>query len=471
MAYHLIWVHALSRDMRIKIWNIVGIGLLFFYFCPSAFAEALTYRYTLKSAIDNSYDLKMSAFDIDISKAELKEAKSELYPVLSTQVNTEHNDGLGNSNGVGYAGTSIISTFNQYRNMAYLSLSYNLFDFGAVAKKVQIAKKGVEQKKVAYELQLKDIKLKVLDSYSKALQCSDEIKTKQQILTVYEQMFNAKERLFVAGTADKISVMDEAVKIARTQDDIQNSKLAFKNALSDLSLLTQQKYNSDNLEVLDFDEINLESGFVPVNNHEPIKVGINENAEGDFSFDPEQTLESKFYDYEIEKKKAELEVYKRQRFPSFKFYTNYGFYGQDADKYFASLGDVKKKSLTIGVSGQFVFFDGFKNKASKEKAALEIRRLEVEKEKKLNTLQAEYEKTFDSYETYKKELVIKKEMLKTVNEKLVAVDRMSRNGLVGSNEILSAKADLLMQEYNLQKNITDISSQIKKIQIMTGKDI
>jgi len=37
--------------------------------------------------------------------------------------------------------------------------------------------------------------------------------------------------------------------------------------------------------------------------------------------------------------------------------------------------------------------------------------------------------------------------------------------------MLSTKADLLTQEFDLQKNIINISSKIKEIQIRTGRDI
>lgn len=433
-------------------------------------ADTLTYRDTLKLAIEKSYDLKMAELDIDISSAELKATKADLYPTLYTQVNTEYNNGLGNTSNINYVGNTVVSSYTQYRNLASIGLSYNLFDFGAINKKVLVAKKDVEQKKVMVDLQLKDLKLKILDLYSKTLQYNDEIKTKSEILKVYEEMFNAKERLFQAGTTDKISVMDEAVKIARTQDEINNSKLEFKKALNDLSTFTMQTYNPNNLEVLGFEELNIQSNIVPVGNFAPLKAAVSEEKM-DSAFNPDKSLESKYYDFELEKKKAELEMYKKQRLPSFKFYTNYLLYGQDPNQYFQAFSSFKQASLAFGISGSFAIFDGFKNKANKEKAALEIKRIQLEKEKKLVELKAEYEKSYASYESYSEELTYKKELLAKVQQKLNALERMSDNGLVPKTEILSAKAELLSQEFELQKNIINISSKIKEIQVMTGEDV
>lgn len=447
--------------------------IVFLMLSPSVKAETLTYRSTLNQAINNSFDIKMATLDIDISKAELKTARADLYPTLYTQVNSEYNNGLGNTSNINYVGNTVVSSYTQYRNLASVGLQYNLFDFGAIGKKVLIAKKDVEQKKVMVDIQLKDLKLKILDLYTKALQCNDEIKTKSEILKVYEEMFDAKERLFQAGTTDKISVMNEAVKIARLQDDIQNSKLELKNTLNDLYSYTLQKYNPDNIEVLDFEELNIQPSVVLVNNfrplNEPLKAKVAEEK-FDLSFNPEKSLESKYYDFEIEKKKAELEMYKRQRFPSFKFYTNYLMYGQDPNQYMESFSSFKQASLAFGISGSFAFFDGFKNKASKEKAALEIKKLQLEKEKKLTEVKTQYEKSYSSYQVYNDELIIKKDLLGKVKVKLESLDRMYKNGLIERNELLTAKADILSQEYDLQKNIVNISSKIKEIEIMAGRD-
>lgn len=458
-----------SRIVK-RILFIVGLFLILsINMQMKSMAETLTYQNTLKTAIDNSYDIKMAALDIDISRADLKAARADLYPTLYAQVNTEYNNGLGNQSNINYVGNTVVSSYTQFRDLASIGLSYNLFDFGAINKKVLMAKKDVEEKKVMVDLQIKDLKLKVLDAYTKTLQASDEIKTKTEVLKVYEEMFKAKERLFQAGTTDKVSVMDEAVKIARTQDDIETSKLDLKTSLNDLSSYTLKKYNVNDLEILDFDQMNIESDIKPVNFMAPLQAKVAEDKV-DLSFNPEQSLEAKYYNFEIEKKKAELEMYKKQRFPSFKFYTNYLMYGQDPNQYFASYSDFKQASIAFGISGSFAFFDGFKNRASKEKAALEIKKLQLEKDKKLNDIKTEYEKSYASYQTYNEELVIKKDLLNQVKGKLSALDRMFQNGLIEKNDLLTAKADLLSQEFDLQKNIINISSKIKEIEIMAGRD-
>lgn len=435
-------------------------------------AETITYSNTLNQAINNSFDLKISKLDIDISKAELKAAKADLYPLLNVQVNTEHNNDLANSGTRSYAyvGNTVITPYTFYRNMAYATISYNLFDFGAVGKKVFIAKKNLAQKEVVNDLQLKNLKLQILDLYTKILQSNEEIKTKTEILKVYEEIFKAKERLFKAGTTDKISLMDEAINIARTQDDIEQSRLKLQTSLEDLAFFTKKKYDHKSIEVLDFEELNIKPNIIPVSNITPLEAKIT-NIDENMLFIPENTPEAKYFNFELEKKKAELDMYKRQRYPSFKLYASYAMYGQDPDKYFTSIGDISQRSVTVGISGSLAIFDGFRNKASREKASIEMEKIQLQKEKKLNEMVAEYEKTHATYESYIKELTLKRSLLSKVQTKLDSIDRMCKNGLIDRNNMLKTKADLLTQEYDLEKNIINISAKIKEIQILTGRDI
>jgi len=452
----------------IKYCIITGIIIAF---QVSSYAQEFTYKDTLHAAIENSFDLKMSEADISISRAQLKAVRADWYPTLSLQFNTEYNKDLTDGKGTyAYAGNTMITPFTQYRDMLYLTLSYNLIDYGIQGKKVHIAKQELKQKEIYYNLQLKELKLKILELYSKAQQYNNTICVKSEVLNLYEKMFTNKERMFKAGINNKLTVMDEAVKIAKTKNEIENSRIELKNTLEDLTYYTKQEYNSKELSFGDIDTIeNSDTNIVEVNAKNVIKSEINKN-QFEFSFNPDLTDESKYYDIEIDKKKSELSILKRQLLPSFRFYTGYSLYGQNPNNYYSSLQNVGQRNLIIGISSQYVFFDGFKNRANREKTKLEIQKLQLEKEKKLSELESKYRKSFKAYESYNEELTTNKELLATVKEKLDAVNRLNSNQLIEQNELLSAKAELLNQEYELEQNIINISSKMEEMKIMSGAD-
>lgn len=453
--------------MKKKIYLVL---LIIFLFQTWVFGTELTYKDTLNTAINNSFDLKMSALDIGISKAQLKAVRADWYPSLSMQFNTEYNKDLMNGRGTfAYAGNTMITPYTQFRDMLYMTLSYNLLDFGIQGKKVHIAKQEITQKEINYNMQLRDLKLRILELYSKVEQHNNAINTKSEILSLYKNMFTNKERMYKAGINDKLSVMDEAVKIAKTQNDIENSKLELKNALEDLSYYTKNDYEISNLYVHSVNS-EPEPNIVEVSSKNIIETEINK-TDYNFSFDSYLSDEAKYYDLEIDKKKSELSILKRQLLPTFRFYAGYSLYGQNPNNYYSSLQDIGQRSFVVGISSQYVFFDGFKNRANREKTKLEIEKLQVEKDKKLSELENKYKKSYKAYETYNEELDINRQLLSTVKEKLDDVGKLRAYKLADQNQLLSAKADLLNQEYELEQNIINITSKLEEMKIMSGVDL
>lgn len=73
--------------MKIQLKTLTLIITLLF-FQQFTLADRLNYQEVLNNAVNNSFDLKMSSVDIDISKAELKAVRADWYPSLSLQYRT-----------------------------------------------------------------------------------------------------------------------------------------------------------------------------------------------------------------------------------------------------------------------------------------------------------------------------------------------------------------------------------------------
>lgn len=451
--------------------NFIKNILLFILLCLQLNTNGaeLSYREILDTAINNSFDLKMSALDISISKANLKAVRADWYPTLSMQFNTEYNKDLTDGQGTyAYAGNTMITPYTQYRDMLYLTASYNLLDYGIQGHKVHIAKQELAQKETNYNIQLKDLKLKILDLYCKAQQYNNTINTKSEILELYENMFHNKERMYKAGINNKLSVMDEAVKMAKTQSEVEGAKRELKNILEDLSYYTKTDYEIENLNFKRIENNIIDVGDIKI--QEPT-INKDIQLQNRIFFNKYITNESRYYDLEIDKKKSELSILKRQRLPIFRIYAGYALYGQNPNNYWHSIQDVGQRSFVVGLSSQYVFFDGFKNRANREKTKLEIEKLQIEKEKKLSELENRYTKTFKTYESYNEELNTNQMILSTVQSKLNDIGRLKVKKLIDENELLATKAELLTQEFELEQNIINITSKMEEMKIMAGDEL
>ena len=81
----------------------------------------------------------------------------------------------------------------------------------------------------------------------------------------------------------------------------------------------------------------------------------------------------------------------------------------------------------------------------------------------MSELESKYKKTYKAYETYNEELNINREHLAIVKEKLNDVNRLNVSKLIDENELLSTKADLLSQEYELEQNIINITAKLEEM--------
>jgi outer membrane protein len=409
--------------------------------------QLLDYDEVTEKALHHAHDIRMSRLDIAISQSSLKRAYSLYYPTLSARWNTEYvkdqTDGMAQVNVIG---NTVLTQNTLYQSSFMFVSNYNLFDFGATGKKTLIAKKDVDAKKAVYSQSVRDVKLKVLNIYSDLLTGYEELAVKKELLKLYKDLALTKERLYTAGTISKIDMVDEAVRTVKIVDDIDNLQLKLKTLLEDLSLYTGEPYSNDN-----------------------VKVGGFKGYEDSFSntFNPENTPESRIYEREIEKKKAELQVLQRGLLPQFALYSTYTWYASHPDEIDTSAQYIKPRNFIVGLSVTLPLFEGFKSPAEIEKARLEMERLKVEKAKKLSELSGRYAKLNEAHKTYVSGVANQKEMLTKVEENLAMADRLIGQKTMEWTDFLTRKIELVNQKFELTKAMITKIANIKEIQILS----
>jgi len=446
---------------KIALLIIAGI-IIFLIGINTATAETLVFKSVLEKAAVNSYDLKISQIDVKIAQTEIKQARSEYYPLISMNYNSQYDKDLTNgTSALTTVGDSVVTNSTRYLNALSAGLQYNLFDFGVRKKKLDIAKKGKLQKQIVYTQNFRDLKLNLSDTYTKTLLVSRELQTNEQLLSLNKTLFSMYEKLYDSGTARKTDMADQALKVAVLINKIDDLKTQLKKNLSDLSFYTKENYTTSDRILNLFDE---EEGIVPISNtnKSPIKLEIKESAVLDIANMPEY----KQYQLEIEKKKAELSMLKRQNLPQFRFTTNYYLYGTDSDNYFKSYGDMDSRSLTFRVSSTLPVFDGLKNQAQREKAKLEIERLALERDKKVESVKNFYEKAYEEAIDADRKLKNQANALKLTEEKIAMVEKLNKEKLIDKISYLKQKADLITQKFELEKTRINSEEAAYKLRIL-----
>lgn len=429
--------------------------------------ETISFDDVLQQSITNSFDLKISDIDLKISKASLKEARSEYYPNLRIGYNNEYSNSLNKNlrNATSIGGT-FINDNTRFQNLLYAGASYNLFDFGARGKKALIAKKDILENEYYYSQILRDLKLDVLSLYTDALIAHKETESQKQILKVYKLLFSAKERLYEAGISDKLNIMEEAVNIAKTIDKIDKSKHKLNNVLNQLSGYTFQQYNLDNIEIKDL--LNLKQVTITPENDQTIKNELEVNISTLPDFNADNIIESKIYETEVEKKVEELKLVKKERLPKIEFYSNYQFYGADRDNPAQSFTNIRSTNVSVGISAMMPVFDGFKNSAQQDKVKLEIEKLRIEKQKKLYEMKKKYDLLYQDAKLYKKDFENQQNLLSEYQKQFNALERLADNQLIEKTSLLIKKSELISQILNIEISLINTYSSIKKLEYLSG---
>lgn len=447
--------------MNKLLWALTAL----FIFSSGVRAETIYFNDILDKAIQKSFDLKIAQFDVDISKAGIKEARSEYFPLISVGFYNSYDKNLEQTNpSINSVGDSVLLGTTRWQNALSLGLQYNLYDFGIRGKKLYIAKQDRTQKEIEYEKNLRNLKIEMVDLYTRALLADKELTSSEELIVLNKELFGMYEDLNTAGTFRKTQVMDQALKVARLINRIDTLRTEIKNVLKDVTSKTGEEYVFNELEILDIysePESEQEENIEQVSN--VIELEIEENA----VLRPEELPEYRTYQLEIEKKKAELSILQRQRLPNFKFTTSYYFYGSNPDNYFESFNNFKHRSLSFRVASSLPVFDGFKNQAQREKVEFEIKKLEAQRDKQVNTIKNYYEKVLQESNDFELKNENQQYSLKLVKEKLEMLERLQNEKLIDKLTYLTQKTELINQKFELEKLKINNDANKYKLAVLT----
>ena len=111
--------------MRKLITRLIYISLLLCSSLNIAQADTLNFDNLVKKAINNSFDLKIANADINISKANLKEAKADYYPAIKAGLYSEYIKDLANDDSnISYIGSTVANLPTKFQD--YIAVNLNL---------------------------------------------------------------------------------------------------------------------------------------------------------------------------------------------------------------------------------------------------------------------------------------------------------------------------------------------------------
>ena len=404
----------------------------------------------LKKAKEHSYDLKIADYKVLISKQEVRGARSEYFPKLNVGGGYEYTKNyrdLSDST-VMSIGDAFINPYTRFQSLLGVTVSYNLFDFGIRGGHLKIAKEDVKLKELETKEKFQEMSMTLLDSYAKVLVTTKQIEINKEILALEEQNLEMKERLYKAHDISRTELNDERVKVTVIKNRLADLSSIRQESLNWLSFYTGEEYDSDNLKVSDIKTRDFDV----------------------FAFqDYTKSVTWKIHEKNIKKKELELTVAKRNYMPKLNAYGRYYLYGSDYSNVGRSFG-IQPSNFSVGASLNMPVFDGFKNSALVQKTALELKQLQVERDKAIAELATKLANMRSNLIYLDDQVKGNIEIMNELTDKETSMKKLASKRLVSPVEVNDAKIELLNQEIEYEKNNVTCNALTRGIQILTEEE-
>ncbi|MBQ8458649.1 TolC family protein [bacterium] len=404
----------------------------------------------MKTAKEHSYDLQIADYNILISKQEVRGARSEYFPKLNLGAGFEYTKNFRDVSDttVMSIGDAFINPYTRFQSILGITVAYNLFDFGVRGGNLKIAKEDVELKSLESKQKLQELNLTLLDTYTKILVTSKQIEINKQILSLDEKNLEMKERLFKAKEISKTELNDAKVKVKTTQNKISELYSIKQESLNWLSFYTGEEYDINSLKISDLKKPNFD---------------ILEFQ------DYTKSIVWKVHEKNIKKKELELTVAKRNYLPKVNAYGRYYLYGSDHSNMGRSFG-IEPSNFSVGASLNMPIFDGFKNSANVQKTALELKQLQVERDKAIAELMTRLATMRSNLIYLDEQIEGNNKMISELTDKEKSLNKLASKRVVSPIEVNDAKIELLNQKIELEKNSITYIALTRGIQILTEEN-
>lgn len=408
---------------------------------------SISFDNVIKKAKEHSYDLQIADFNVLISKQDVRAYRSEYFPKLNFGAGFEYTKNFRDirDTTVMSIGDAFINPYTRFQSILGITLSYNLFDFGVRGGNMKIAKEEVELKELETKEKLQDMKLTLLDTYTKILITTQQIELNEEILALEEKNLEMKERLFNAKEISKTELNDAKISVKNVKNKIVDLKSVRQESLNWLSFYTGETYNSDNLKVENLKKPNFDV------------LSFNDYT---------KSIVWKIHEKNIKKKELELKVVKRTNYPKLNTYSRYYLYGSDYSNIGKSMG-VEPSNFSVGASLNMPVFDGFRNSANIQRTALELKQLYVERDKAIAQLSAQLASMRSNLIFLDETIDESNQIIDELKEKEKSLHRLVSKRLASPIEENEVKIELLNQEIELNKNTVTKIAITQGIQILT----
>jgi outer membrane protein len=387
------------------------------------FARAITLEQALELAKARANQIRLSELDIKKAEEEIKRARASILPQVSVSYNYT------------YLGQDLASGITPHnRQSAVLQLNQTIFN-KQVFELIKLANIQRELQSLIKEDVQRTVESQVKELFYGLLYRKELVKLQEENLAYWEENYKRVSVKFSAGVVPKVELLRAQSQLEQAKAQLEQAKADYLKALEDFKALLRLDGNVEPEGTLELKEFN----------HKEEELL--------------QALKERNSTLRVAKKSVELaqgtvELKRAQNFPTVNGFANYQLF-TGRRSFFGSTELLKGYSL--GVSINYLIFDGFSRKAEISEAELDLLK------QRENLLQLEYNlkarlrSILLSIKSLQTQIRAVQSSLEFAKESLRLSTERYRLGVGSQLEVLEARANynnllanyyLLLYQYN-----------------------
>ncbi len=412
--------------------------------------QPITLQQVLELARRNNLELQRVLFQVERSRAALREVQAGMYPTISLSVDLSraqsafgqlYTEQLGQQDQ--FSSTQRLSQYEPHTTFSgSMQVSYGLYNFGPGASSRGAAQEQVRLDELEIERLSEEIRLNVTLDYYNLQQADEQVRINQSAVQNSEASLRDAEALERAGVGTRFDVLRSQVNLANAQQDLTNARsqqqIARRRLATRLSL-------AQSVNITAADPVQLAGLWNP-----PLEQTII------LAFQNRPELRQRL----VERRIAELrqKVALSRLKPQVSVVASYDL--EDVFDDGASAID----GYSLGVQATFRLFDGGTAKAQAAQQNVEIRIAEAQFANQRNNIRFEVEQAYSQMQSNLENVQTANTAIEQAREALRQASLRFRAGVGTQTDVINAENDLTKAEGNRVRAILDYNRALAQLQ-------
>ena len=375
--------------------------------------EVFTLKQTIESAIKANLSLKVSGEEIKAAAAVKKARRTNFFPTFSAKYQFSRKD----------EGTSIggFATTSQDEYSFVSSVTQPIFAGFAILRQYDIAKFGLDAAEIKEKLMRQDIILEAKTVYFTLLKTQKLRNIAEETVVQIDAQKNVAENFYQVGMSPLNDLLQAQVELANAKQELIVAKNNMENAESDFNTLLRRPINTSVAveDILDYSP-------------------FEEDLDYCFAQADKNRLEIKIADLDVEVAQKELQLAKKDYYPSINLEGNYFRQGTEWDVD-GGEGIFDPSGWNILAVAKWNFFEWGRSYYGVKEELSRVSQAKFRKDELLDNIQQEVKKAYLRTQEAEKAIITVEKAVEQAKENFRINEERYKEQVATSTDVLDAQ--------------------------------